>query len=57
MPFENATTLASFIEENESNMDSLGVNVNEDLSSRLLKKIEFGSMMKQQFSPVNDPAL
>ena len=47
--------MASFVDENDTIPDETGIAANNDLSARLLQKLEFNSMMRQQFNPVNDP--
>lgn len=51
---ESQSTRATFFSGQDSkSVQEFGVEANANLSKRLLKKMEFGAMMKKQVSPVN----
>ena len=55
---ESQETRASFFNgKDEKSLQEFGVTASANLSKRLLRKMEFGAMMKKQVSPVSNTSL
>ena len=49
--------MATFFNESSKHAEDLGIAASNDVSKRLLQKIEFADIMKKQTQPVNDLSL